>query len=255
MSQKHYNAEYLVDTANILKEIKLKSYQSFAHLESGTIADIGCGVGADVLMMHQLLNKSLKIIGVDHDAALIDIAKKNSSGNESVNFFVSEVAALPFEENTIDGLRAERLIQHIANPIPVFNDAFRVLKSKSVFTVIETDWSNLSFYNGDEKLNNKIVAYLSNQKVVNGFASRKILSYFEEAGFENPVCAVYPLISNKLQDAFTYLWIDKIIHEMAEINLLTEDEKNMVLKGFESADQKQSFICSMNIVIASAQKP
>lgn len=254
MSEKHYNADYLVDTAKILKEIKLNSYKYFAGLQDGKVADIGCGTGFDVANMAQMFADKIKVIGLDHDKALIEIAQKNIPEGLNAEFLVSEVNKMAFEDNELDGLRAERLVQHLPDAEKVFTEMKRVLKPGAKCVIVETDWSSLCFYNGDITVADKIVNYLTKDKIHNGYASKKLVHYFEEAKFVNTHIEVFPLIANKLQDVFTYLWIDKIILEMVEKSFLTQQEMESFTHQLEAADHTNSFICSMNIVVCVAEK-
>lgn len=255
MSEKHYNAAYLDDTAQILKEIKLNSYKYFSELpEHSAFLDIGCGTGADVINMSTLVKPTCKIIGIDHDPNLIKIAKDSSQAILNVEFLLSEVYNLPYADNSIDGVRAERLIQHLEHSNLLFNEVNRILKLNSRFIVIETDWSSLCFYNGDVIVANKIVDFLTSTKIKNGFASKLTCKYFNQAGFGNLIFELHTLKANRLKDAFAYLWIDKIIEEMKILGILTADEADIFNEQLLNADSRSEFLCSMNIIIGSGQK-
>ena len=255
MSNKHYNAEYLVDTSKIMKEIKLTSYKRFAQLLSGTILDIGCGTGVDVINIAQMSEGRISVIGLDHDEALINIASKNSAALNNTKFVVAEVGQIPFEDNYFSGIRAERLIQHIDHVNPVFDEVFRTLKPGAPFVIVETDWSSLCFYNGNTEIAAKIVDFLTFKKVKNGLASKKILGYYESSNFINPTIEIYPLIANNLNDIYTYLWMDKIILEMVSNDIISSEERGRFVAALEAADKNKSFACSLNIVVTVAEKP
>lgn len=255
MSSKHYNADYLVDTSKIMKEIKLTSYKRFAQLLEGTVLDIGCGTGVDVINIAQMSQGRISVIGLDHDDALIAIASNNSKEIENANFVVAEVGQIPFDDNYFSGIRAERLIQHLDDVNPIFQEVYRTLKPGSPFVIVETDWSSLCFYNGDTEIAAKIVDYLTFKKVKNGLASKKILNYYESSNFINPFIEIYPLIANNLNDIYTYLWMDKIILEMVSNDIISSDERKKFVEALETADKNKSFACSLNIVITVAEKP
>lgn len=255
MSQKHYNAAYLEDTANLLKGIKLNSYKFFSEINSGFIIDLGCGTGIDVIQMASMFDSQVSVVGIDHDASLIEIAKKNSLGKENVSFIVSEGDSIPFDDGIVDGLRAERLIQHLQNPDEIFGEAYRILKSGAPIVIVESDWSSLNFYCGSVNISQRLTEYLTTKKINNGLASKKLNTYFEKAGFINTRINVFPFVLNSLLDANTYLWIDKIIDEMHDNGFISLEEKENFILEIETADQKEYFACSMNIVIGFAQKP
>ena len=73
MAEKHYNSAYLSDTMRLLQGVKTKSYTFFESVtDDGTLVDLGCGTGQDVLnMARTFLGNNLRFIGIDHDANMI----------------------------------------------------------------------------------------------------------------------------------------------------------------------------------------
>lgn len=255
MSHKHYNAAYLADTANLLKGIKLSSYEYFSKIPSGVIIDLGCGTGIDVIQMAKMFSNQFNVVGIDHDASLIEIAKGNSSELKNASFIVSEGNSIPFEDSSVEGLRAERLVQHLQNPKGVFDEAYRILKQDAPIVIVESDWSSLNFYCGSPDISQRMTEYLTKQKINNGSASKKLNTYFEESNFANTSINVHPFVLSSLLDANTYLWIDKIIEEMYQKEIISLEERDIFKNDIEIADQEKYFACSMNIVIGSAKKP
>lgn len=254
MSQKHYDADYLNDTASLLKGIKVSSYEAFSQIKSGTVVDLGCGIGIDVIQMATLFPNQFNVVGVDHDASLIDIAKDSAQHLNNTSFLVSEGNSIPFGDASIEGLRAERLVQHLSNPNEVFDEIYRILKPESPLVIVESDWSSLNFYCGSVDIAQKMTNYLTEQKINNGWASKKLSSYLAKANFSNIKLNVFPFVLNSLLDANTYLWIDKIIEEMYQKGIFTSEEKDDFNNEIIIADQKGYFACSMNIVVGSAKK-
>lgn len=254
MSQKHYDAAYLNDTANLLKGIKMSSYEYFSKIQSGIVIDLGCGTGIDVIQMASMFKDHLDVVGVDHDPSLIDIAKNNSKELKNVSFVVSEGNSIPFADESIDGLRAERLIQHLKNPKEVFDEVYRILKPESPIVIVESDWSSLNFYCGSVIISQRLTTYLTEQKINNGWASKKLCTYLTQSDFSNIKLNVFPFVLNSLLDANTYLWIDKIVEEMYQNGIISLDERGTFNNEIEIANQNGYFACSMNIVVGSAKK-
>lgn len=254
MSEKHYNAAYLSDTAQILKGIKLRSYEFFEELEAGTVVDLGCGTGMDVHHMAAMFGARFKTVGVDHDASLIEIARKNAPEGANLEFHVAEGDRLPFADSCIQGLRAERLVQHLKTPATVYAEMHRILVPGAAAVIVESDWSSLHFYHSEVATTRKLVTFLTESKINNGYAAPRLIQYFSEAGFKDISLQIFPFVLTKLQDAFTYLWIDKMLSEMVELKLLSVEEQEKFIRTVETMDQNGCFACSMNIVIAAARR-
>jgi len=173
MANKHYNINYLEDTGRFLKSLKEYSYQPFTQINNGTIIDLGCGTGADVSNLGKLLGSQVTVIGIDHDETMLNKAESSFSDQENIKFILSEANVIPFENETVSGLRAERLVQHIAAPENTIFEIHRVLKKGHPLVLVETDWPSLTFYNEHLAIEKKIIQYLTEKKINNGLAARK----------------------------------------------------------------------------------
>lgn len=253
MSKKHYNASYLEDTANFLKGLKEYSYQPFSQITCGTIIDLGCGTGIDVLNMSQFLGDNVNVIGVDHDEALLSKGRHAAAG-KNVHFVQSEAHQIPFEDDSIDGLRTERLIQHLTEPEAVVAEVKRVLKPNGSFLIVETDWASLVFYHGNILVQEKVVHYLTRKKINNGFAARKLTQYLEQSAFRDIGIEIFPFTLRSLREANDYLWIEIILSEMLEKEVLSSEEYGAFLEDLKIAEEMGYFACTINIVVVSSIK-
>lgn len=254
MSQKHYDIGYLEDTAKLLGNLKRHSYEPFQQLSSGMIADLGCGTGIDAINMAKTLNPAVKVIGLDHDPQMIEKAASSSEAIENVSFVLSEVYPLSYEDSTFSGIRAERLLQHLTNTETVIDEINRVLTAGAPLVIVETDWQSLSFYNGDSNTQKKITAYLTEEKINNGLAAKKLTSYFGEAGFREIGLEIFPFVLKSFKEACDYIWIDRIVNEMSEKNYISGTECETFIAALKDADAHGHFGCAINIIVASCIK-
>lgn len=256
MYEKHYNLDYLTETLKILSGVKQKSYTYFNDIpEGGTIVDLGCGSGQDVLNMSRMFNTNkFEFIGIDHDSEMISAGQAAIQDESNVKFLVSNVLEVPLAETSVHGVRMERLVQHIREPLNLFKETHRILKDKGIVVVVESDWNSLSFYNGDSAIADKLNCYLTQQKVHNGRAAQSLTTYLNKMGFSEITIEVFPFVLRNYDDACKYLWIDKMIDEMFSLSIIEATERDRFIESQKHADQLGYFSCSMNIVIASAVK-
>lgn len=254
MSEKHYNISYLEDTGKILKDLKEYSYNPFKSLNEGIVIDLGCGTGMDVLKMSEQLNPTLQLIGIDHDPQMIAKASENLNQTSNVKFIQSEVYPLSFETESIAGIRTERMVQHLKEPTKTINEIYRVLKKDHPFVIVETDWASLSFYNDHVDTSKKICNYLTEVKVNNGMAAKKLTHYLAENKFRNINFEIFPFVLKSLKNANDYLWIEIILEEAKEKGFLTTQEHTAFVKAINEADSQKYFSCSINLVLATSLK-
>ena len=232
MASKHYDISYLQNTRRLLGALKEHSYTFFKEIKTGMIVDLGCGAGIDALELAKLAGKDVEVIGLDHDPRMIDQAQDIADQIENVKFFVSEAHQLPFDSNSIAGLRTERVIQHLHTPETVVREMHRVLKPDSPLVIVETDWFSLTFYTQFVDVQKKITSYLTDVKVNNGYAARKLTSYLEESHFSRIHLEIHPFVIRSLSDANEYFWIGKIVNEAFDKGYITLSEQENFLNRF-----------------------
>jgi len=254
MSNKHYDINYLQKSRQLLLSLKEYSYGFFSNIDEGTVVDLGCGAGNDVIELAKLAGPQVKITGVDHDPVMVQKGKEQAKDLSNVDFILSEAWPLPFEDESIAGLRTERVIQHLQHPEKTIQDIHRILKSGHPLVIIETDWQSLSFYTEFTDVQRKLSAYLTDSKVNNGFAARKLTSYLELSNFKEIKFEIHPFVVSTLEEANEYFWIEKMAKEASEKGFISESEYNAFYGALQQADNENYFACSINLVIASCTK-
>ncbi len=89
----------------------------------GKIADIGCGDGYGSYKLH---NAGLQVVGVDISPKMIEKAKEVEG--EGLTFTVGDLARLPFESDSLDGVVAINSIEWTENPKQALEEIQRVIK-------------------------------------------------------------------------------------------------------------------------------
>ncbi|MBC8054639.1 MAG: methyltransferase domain-containing protein [Sphingobacteriaceae bacterium] len=254
MPDKHYDSAYLEDTGRALKNIKEQSYTAFKQIEQGVIIDLGCGTGLDAHRLTEITPESVKVVGIDHDADMLNKAKLDAADTERLEFILSEACPLDFDNNSISGLRSERMIQHLAEPEKVVEEIYRVLHENAPLVIVETDWRSLSFYTGHPSIEKKVNDYLTEVKVKNGTAARNLTTYLNRIKFSNITLEVCPVVLRSIKEANDYLWFEKILNEAAHLGYVTEQERDKFYDNLKLADHLKYFVCAINLVIVTCNK-
>ena len=90
--------KFIKNSHPLLKDWYEKELKFMKNL-SGEILEIGCGTGRALKVLAEKCNK---IIGIDNEQIMVDIAKKNVSKINKVQIFKQDVKSLKFSKNSFD---------------------------------------------------------------------------------------------------------------------------------------------------------
>lgn len=264
MSEQLYNPDYLAETQRLLEDLKNSTYTPFLSI-SGRMVEVGCGTGDDAINIAKAMaGKELEVFGLDASEVMIQEANsRQSTANfkkvpkdqiTNVRFMVGNADHLPFEDGTVSGLRAERLVQHLPNPKEVFAEFYRAMVKGAPLLVVETDWNSISFYNGDPGVTQRLRKYLTERNVRNGNAAATLVHDFQVAGFSDIAIQLWPVASRSLEQCIQLLRFDVVLTAMQDAGELTADEAQTFMNALRFADDRGQFICAINLVVVSAKR-
>jgi ubiquinone/menaquinone biosynthesis C-methylase UbiE len=81
------------------------------------------------------------VAAVDRSEHAISIAQYRHDGSP-VTYTIGDVTALDFPEGNFDGVRCERVLQHLSDPDGAIKELTRVTRPGGRVCVIDTDWTS-----------------------------------------------------------------------------------------------------------------
>lgn len=159
-----------------------------------TVLDVGCGPGTDLADMAAAVTGSGAVIGVDVEQAMVDEANRRVAETPWVEARVGDAHALPIGDAGVDRARADRVVQHVADPAGVFAEFRRVLRPGGVACVAEPDWDSLLVDPGDVETNRAFNRFVCSTIVRNANVGRQLARLAHDAGLEvSDVITVAPV--------------------------------------------------------------
>lgn len=104
---------------------------TIAGLRAGeTVLDLGSGGGIDCFLAARQVGPTGRVIGVDMTPAMLAQANANKQrlGATNVEFRAGQIEALPVADASIDVVMSNCVVNLAPDKLPVFREAFRVLK-------------------------------------------------------------------------------------------------------------------------------
>ena len=179
------NTDYLSFSAKLFEPVKLKSYAILGIDEKSRkkldVLDVGCGIGIDTLKMADYLTPDSQIIGIDMGFKLIETGNTQAYKQSKLNVTHYQMDASKISYlDKFDGVRSERLFQHLENPGDILAKMAQAVKDQGIVVVIDTDW---------ESLNTKALSTTQNQTISkfycttipNGGIARNLTALFGRA--------------------------------------------------------------------------
>jgi SAM-dependent methyltransferase len=148
------------------------------------LLDVGSGAGHDVFELARLVGPAGKVIGVDRSADMVAEASRRVAevGVSGVEFRVGDAEQLPLDDNTVDGVRSDRVFQYVADPRRAVGELMRVTRPGGLVVVADTDWGASVFDCDDLELTARIDdAWTATRP--SGRIGRRLFGLFVRAGF------------------------------------------------------------------------
>jgi ubiquinone/menaquinone biosynthesis C-methylase UbiE len=140
-----FNRHAATDNYNVFSEqANARLIDSFVRLtQLGTgarVADLGCGSG---VFTNILAQRGFDAQGIDISPKLIELARKKYS---KLTFMEGDVEALPYADNSLDGVLLSGIVHHFPDPSRCAAETFRVLRRGGRFMAFDPNRANPFMY-------------------------------------------------------------------------------------------------------------
>jgi ubiquinone/menaquinone biosynthesis C-methylase UbiE len=150
--------EYM-DDANAMgffRTAKQRTYELLALRTGDHVLDVGCGAGEDVRAMAEIVGPSGRAVGVDSSQTMIDAAwERSATSPPGVEFFVGNAEHLDIPDASFDACRADRVLQHLSNPVHAVSEMARVVRAGGRVVAFEPDNGGLMIDAPDKEVTRK----------------------------------------------------------------------------------------------------
>jgi ubiquinone/menaquinone biosynthesis C-methylase UbiE len=116
-----------------------------------TVVDVGCGGGRAV---GELAADGVRAIGIDLDPRMVEVATRRWPGAE---FRVGDATALPLDDGSVTGYRADKVLHALAEPGAAVAEARRVLTRHGRAVLLGQDWDTFVIDSDDPAATRAVV--------------------------------------------------------------------------------------------------
>lgn len=245
-----------VMTTSFAHDYKRRTYQALQVRPGMRLLDVGCGTGVDVLALAELVGRQGKVVGVDEKPAMINECWKRLQGtNLSAEFQLADSHTLPFADETFDGCRSDRAVQHMEEPLQVIKEMIRVAKKGARVVISEPDWDTFVINSSNREVTRRIVHFLSDKVIKHGWLGRQLTTLFKQAGLQEVSVAADTMILTDLALAEGIWGLSRHAKIAQKSGVITAKEMDEWMAELETADRQGYFFSAAVGFMASGRKP
>lgn len=246
-----------------VQTLRAWALEQLAPVAGETAVDVGSGTGEDVVALANLVGPQGHAIGVEpspglraeaHHRATNAAAKPEADGESGggVEFVDGDVGALPFAGESVDVLRCERVLQHVADAAGAVREMARVLRHGGRIVLIDTDWATAIVHPADPVVLQKMVDHFLADSA-NPYSGRQLRGQLAAAGLEitGETAATWIEAQEGARRGFA-----SMMHLTAlQAGVITPAEAETFAKGLADAADRGAFHLSLTMYAVSARKP
>lgn len=161
-----------------MDDVRAESYVALGPVAGRRVVDVGCGTGKAVA---ELLAAGAVATGIEPSESFVTIAEERYPG---LDIAVGRAESLPFEDQSIDLLRSERVFMHIADTAEALAEYRRVLVPGGGVVLIDLDADMWAIDADDAEVTARMMLGFKDT-LTNPQIGRRYRSSLLDAGFEN----------------------------------------------------------------------
>jgi ubiquinone/menaquinone biosynthesis C-methylase UbiE len=125
-----------------IQRVRANALELFAPADGEKLLDAGCGLGEIARQLGTIVGSAGSVTALDYSAEALAVAKSRDKEG-LVSYTTGDIAKLDFPDDHFDGVRAERVLQHVDDPTAALRELARVTRPGGRVCVIDTDWASL----------------------------------------------------------------------------------------------------------------
>ncbi len=195
------------------------------------VLDVGCTAGDDTLELIDKVAPNGTIVGVDTDeyltmAAIKQAARVNLS--DAVRFDVApSYSKLDYAACSFDRCRADLTLMHVAEPVAVVEEMYRILDHDGIMVISEPDWETVVLDVDDKRTTRIILNFLCDHFIRNGWVGRSLYRMCREAGLNECRCEITPVSFSSIDEAEILLRLREAGRMCLDAGLISENQFNV----------------------------
>jgi ubiquinone/menaquinone biosynthesis C-methylase UbiE len=251
---------------SFFQDIKRRSYALLDLHAGDSICDVGCGTGEDVLALARLVGPSGRAVGVDASATMIAEAQRRAE--EAATTAAAETAAhsarpelaqmdaqrLDLPDALFDGVRAERLLQHIPDPDAALAELVRIARPGARIVIWEADL-DLFVIDAPDYATSRVMQRLICDGFRNGAIGHALYRRFKQMGLADVHATPITRELTDLDLVESAFNLRASAERAVATGAIAPERATAWLASLVAAQEAGQFICAVGGFLAFGRKP
>jgi len=244
---------FLDSATRILAESKELVCEMLDIRRGQRVLDVGCGTGDDVRRMAELAGDGF-VMGVDSSKAMIAEARKRGPGHGgAVRFAVGDLKGLPISSATFDVCRAERVLQHVDEPLDAVSQMVRVLKPGGRVLVADADYGMAAINAGDRATTSSILG-IYQKNLRNPWIGRQLPGLFRACGLSRVDTRILPVPFSDFRVASALVDFEGLTRQAVNERVISSQAASRWLLDLQTRQEKGDFLFVLMGFLVMGQK-
>lgn len=244
----------LVHSLPFFQECKTLSYERLALTPGDSVLEIGCGNGVDTKNLAGIVGTSGCTVGIDISATMLNAARTNGKAlSASPEFMLCDGHHLAFPDDTFQGVRADRVIQHTRDPFAVIKEIARVTRPGGTVVIFEPDWGTFSLWPAEREVSRGVLNFWCDN-IPSGWVGRSVYAAYGDAGLGEINVEPKTLIITDLTIARKLFDLDTTFTHAVQKGIVSPEAVTQWEEALVLADQHKQFFSSVTFFLVTGKK-
>jgi ubiquinone/menaquinone biosynthesis C-methylase UbiE len=247
--------QYLDQAAGRLAAVKNEILRRLALEPGHRVLDVGCGNGTDVLEIARHVGPTGEVVGVDvNEEAIKGAIDRSLFAGVSASFQVASAYALPFPDGCFDACRAERMVQHLADPVAAVREMLRVTRPGGRILVADPDHGMWAPDLTDRESTRTVLTWWFDN-VRNPWIGRRLPGVLRAAGLGEVQVTVMPVVLKGIAAADGLTGLMDALRRAGELGVISVDRARAMREEAAVRDADGGFLMYGAMALAEGRSP